>query len=446
MTQLVLPENIKKVIGQMKKHGYNCYVVGGFVRDSLLKLDPKTQGVDFATNATPDQIMAIYPQAKYENRFGTVIVPIGNKNFFEITTFRTEKNYKDRRHPEKVIWGKTLKEDLKRRDFTINALAYDGKKLIDLFDGLIDLNNKIIRTIGNPNERFEEDALRLMRAIRFSCVLDFEIEEKTKKAILKNNQLIKQISMERIRDEFLKILASNSPKKGVIMLKELGLLKHFLPELVAAFDISQVSKERHHIYDVGTHSVNALEACKNPDPIVRLASLLHDIGKTKTRDVNKEGIVTFYNHEIVGTDMAYEIGQRLKLSKKEVFRLTKLVRFHQFTVSETQSDKAILRFIRNVGKENLQDIIDLRLADRIGSGAKPSSWRTELFLTRLKKVQEKPFLIKDLKINGIEVMRTLKIKPGPKVGEILTKIFELVNDGKLENTKKDLLKYLKTLR
>ena len=446
MKQLLLPKVIKNIINDFKQHGYQCFVVGGYIRDSLLNKNPEPTGVDFTTNATPEQIQVIYPQAKYENRFGTVILPLPNNNFFEITTFRTETNYQDHRHPEKIKWGKTLNEDLQRRDFTINALCYDGTEFVDLFNGQNDLENKIIKTIGDPQERFKEDALRLIRAIRFSCQLNFEIEEKTKMAIKKNSKLISQISIERIRDEFLKILSSDFPKKGVLLLKDMGLLEYFLPELLLAFETDQISKERHHIYDVGTHSVNALEECTNPDPIVRLACLLHDIGKTKTREVTKEGVVTFYNHEIIGTDMAYEIGSRLKLRKKDLIRLTKLVRFHQFTVSETQSDKAITRFIRNVGKENLKDIIDLRIADRIGSGAKPSSWRTELFLKRLEKVQEKPFLIKDLKIGGIEVMKTLNLKPGPKVGRILDKVFTQVSDNKLKNTKKDLIQYLKNLR
>ena len=445
MTQLVLPDKAKKIIQKLKKPGFEAYVVGGYIRDLLLKRAKDSIGIDFTTNATPEQIQTIFPQAKYENRFGTVIVPLENHDYVEITTYRTEHSYSDCRHPDQVVWGKTLKEDLKRRDFTINAFCYDGQTFVDLFAGLKDLKNKVIRTIGKPEERFQEDALRLMRAVRFSSELGFTIEPQTLKAISENAKLLESISHERIRDEFLKILSSNHAEQGVILLKDTGLLNIFLPELVEAFSIEQVSPQRHHIYDLGTHLVKTLAECQNPDPIVRLASLLHDIGKIKTRAVTKDGVVTFYNHEVVGTDMAYQIGTRLKLSKKQLYQLTKLVRFHQFTVSELQTDKALRRFIRNVGKENLEDILDLRFADRLGSGAKPTSWRTELFLKRLKQVQQEPFSIKDLKINGADVMKILKLKPGPKVGHILQELFNRVENQDLKNDRKVLLSQLKKL-
>ena len=445
MTQLVLPNKAKKIIQKLKKPGFEAYVVGGYIRDLLLKRAKDSIGIDFTTNATPEQIQTIFPQAKYENRFGTVIVPLENHDYVEITTYRTEHSYSDCRHPDQVVWGKTLEEDLKRRDFTINAFCYDGHTFVDLFTGIKDLQNKIIRTIGNPHERFQEDALRLMRAVRFSSELGFTIEPQTLKAISENAKLLESISHERIRDEFLKILSSNHAEQGVILLKDTGLLNIFLPELVEAFSIEQVSPQRHHIYDLGTHLVKTLAECQNPDPIVRLASLLHDIGKIKTRAVTKDGVVTFYNHEVVGTDMAYQIGTRLKLSKKQLYQLTKLVRFHQFTVSELQTDKALRRFIRNVGKENLEDILDLRFADRLGSGAKPTSWRTELFLKRLKQVQQEPFSIKDLKINGADVMKILKLKPGPKVGHILQELFNRVENQDLKNDRKVLLSQLKKL-
>jgi len=445
MTQLILPKKVSQLIADFKKHGYECYVVGGYLRDQLLKRQTDGIGIDFTTNATPEQILALFENAKYENRFGTVIVPLEKGDFFEITTYRTENNYRDSRHPDQIAWGKSLAEDLKRRDFTINAFCYDGKTFVDLFQGKADLEKKIIRTIGKPEERFQEDALRLLRAVRFSCQLGFTIEQETRRALKTHNQLLKKISCERLRDELMKILASDNPYDGMMLLKETGLLDHILPELVTAFSIDQVSPERHHIYDLGTHLFMTLKHCQNKNPLVRLACLLHDLGKIKTRAIDPNGIVTFYNHEIVGTEMVYEIGKRLKLSKKELVKLTKLVRYHQFTVSELQTDSALKRFIRNVGPDNLQDIIDLRFADRVGSGAKLTSWRTELFLERLKKVQQKPFSITDLKIDGIQVMKTLKLKPGPKVGQILNQVFAQVEANKLKNEKKALLSYLKQL-
>jgi tRNA nucleotidyltransferase (CCA-adding enzyme) len=445
MPQPLLPAKIKKIIKHFEKNNFEAYVVGGFIRNQLLGLAPKESGVDLTTNATPEQVRELFPNSKYENRFGTVIVFFSDNNYCEITTYRTERNYSDNRHPDKVAWGKSLAEDLKRRDFTINALCFNGKQFVDLFDGQKDLNNKVIRAIGEPERRFAEDSLRLLRAIRFSCQLDFAIEPKTLTAVNKQSHLLKKISIERVRDEFLKILASEKAETGVKLLIDTGLLKTFLPELVDAFKVNQISPQRHHIYDLGTHLVKTLANCHNPNPIVRLACLLHDIGKIKTRDVTPEGVVTFYNHEIAGTEMVYEIGKRLKLSKKSLTKLTKLVRYHQFTVNEQQTDKALNRFIRSIGKDNLQDIIDLRFADRLGSGAKPTSWRTELFLKRLEAVQRKPFDISDLKINGHDIMKTLKLKPSPKVGKILQQLFDKVEADELKNEKKELLGYLKKI-
>lgn len=439
-----LPKKAKELISNFQKHGFECFVVGGYLRNYLLGKTIDNNSIDFATNATPEQILKLFPEAKYENRFGTVILPTKDGNMFEVTTYRTEFGYSDRRHPDRVKWGKSIEEDLKRRDFTINAFAYDGKHFIDLFGGKEDLKQKLIRTVGNPTERFSEDALRMMRAIRLSSQLGFQIELKTLLSIEENAMLLQHVSLERIRDEFLKILESSHPADGVLLLKNTGLLKVFLPELHNSFGVGQISPKRHHIYDVGTHLVNTLKVCQNPNPIVRLACLLHDIGKPATRKVQENGIVTFYNHEIVGTQMAYEIGKRLRLPKKQLIKLTTLIRYHQFTVSEKQTDKALRRFIRLVGQDNLQDILDLRLADRIGSGSRPSSWRFELFKQRLSEVQKKPFTVHDLKINGNDIMQHFKIPPGPIVGQILTEIFQKVESGELENKRSSLLNYLQT--
>ncbi len=438
-----LPKPAKDIISRLQKHNFECFVVGGYLRDRLLGKDTPTTGIDFATNATPQQILTLFKNAKYENRFGTVILS-HTDSFFEITTYRSESGYSDRRHPDKVQWGKTIEEDLQRRDFTINAFAYDGKRFIDLFDGLKDLEQKLIRAVGDPKQRFSEDALRMMRAIRFSSELGFQIELQTLLAIEEKAALLKYISKERIRDEFLKILGSPHPADGVMLLKNTGLLKLFLSELYDAFGVDQVSPKRHHIYDVGTHLINTLKACQNPQPIVRLACLLHDIGKPATRQVQANGVVTFYNHELVGTQMAYKIGQRLRLSKKQLTKLTTLVRHHQFTVSEKQTDKALRRFIRLVGKNNLQDILDLRIADRIGSGAKPSSWRFELFKKRLEEVQKQPFTVHDLAVDGNDIMQLFKISPGPAVGQILSELFQKVESGELQNNRDVLLTYLQT--
>jgi len=447
-----LPEEITLLMNRFRENGFLIYLVGGAVRDLILKRE--TENWDFTTNATPEQILQMFPDAFYNNTYGTVSLPVkittGKQEktiIFEITAFRKESGYSDFRHPQKVEWAKTVEEDLGRRDFTINAIAYDGEKLIDPFSGQEDIKNKLIRAVGDPDKRFGEDALRLLRAIRFASQLGFLIEEKTRASIEKNASLITKISWERIRDEFLKILASPHPAEGILFLRNTKLLFYILPELDACFSIPQKSPKRHHIYDVGTHLVMALKHCQSPDPITRFATLIHDIGKAKTfKKDEKTGLITFYNHEVVGKKLATTIAERFRLSNKQEEKLVRLVEYHQFTVSELQTDKAIRRFIRNVGKEYLDDIIALRFADRIGSGAKPDSWRFKLFRKRLIEVQKEPFKITDLKINGNDVMQVLGLKPGPKVGEVLKKIFEQVVEGKLKNERELLLQELKRIK
>jgi tRNA nucleotidyltransferase/poly(A) polymerase len=447
-----LPKEIVALMNHFKKNGFLIYLVGGAVRDLILKRE--TENWDFTTNATPEQIIQMFPDALYNNTYGTVSLPVkittGKQEktiTFEITPFRKESNYSDFRHPQKVEWAKTLEEDLARRDFTINAIAYDGEKIIDPFDGQEDIKNKLIRAVGDPNKRFSEDALRLLRAIRFASQLGLMIEEKTRNSIEKNASLITKISWERIRDEFLKILGSPHPSEGILFLRNTKLLFYILPELDVCFSIPQKSPKRHHIYDVGTHLVMSLKHCQSPDPITRFATLIHDIGKAKTfKKDEKNGLITFYNHEVVGKKLATAVAERFRLSNKQKEKLIRLVEYHQFTVSELQTDKAIRRFIRNVGKEYLDDIIALRFADRIGSGAKPDSWRFKLFRKRLIELQKEPFKITDLKINGHDVMQILGLKPEPKVGEVLKKIFEQVIDGKLKNDRELLLQELEKIK
>lgn len=439
-----LPQEIKNIFEVFKKNGFEIYLVGGAVRDFLLGKTPTN--FDFTTNALPPQIQKLFSKSFYNNNYGTVSIPLKSNTIVEITPFRKESDYQDYRHPEKIDWAKTLEEDLSRRDFTINAIAFDGKKIIDHFQGQDDLKNKIIKTVGDPDKRFSEDALRLIRAIRFASQLGFLIEEKTRRSIEKNSQLITKISWERIRDEFLKILKSDHPSEGVLFLRNTKLLKYILPELDICFTIPQKSPKRHHIYDVGTHLVMSLKYCPSKDEITRFATLIHDIGKAKTfKKDEKTGLITFYNHEVIGKKLAEKIADRFKLSNKQKEKLVRLVQYHQFTVSEIQTDKAIRRFIRQVSKEYLQDILDLRVGDRVGSGAKPTSWRFELFKKRLIEVQKQPFKITDLKINGNEIMKILNIKPGPKVGQVLKKLFDNVVNKKIENKKEVLIKEVKRL-
>ncbi|MFA6513010.1 MAG: CCA tRNA nucleotidyltransferase [Patescibacteria group bacterium] len=438
-----LPKEVIELLNIFKKNKYQVYIVGGAVRDALL--NKTVDNWDFTTDATPEQIQKLFPDAFYNNIYGTVSIP-KDKIIFEITPFRKESDYSDSRHPEKIEWAKTVEEDLSRRDFTINSIAYDGKNIVDPYGGQKDLVNKLIKSVGDPDIRFKEDALRLLRAVRFTSQLGFLIEDNTRISIQKNASLITKISAERIMDEFLNTLSGDHPAEGILFLKSTGLLSFILPEVDICFTIPQKSPKRHHVYDVGTHLIMALKSCPSSDPITRFATLIHDIGKAKTfHKDEKTDLITFYNHEVVGKKQAKAIADRFKLSNKQKDKLVTLVAEHQFTVSETQTDKAVRRFIRGVTKDYLQDMLDLRTGDRIGSGATATSWRTELFKKRLEEVQKQPFSIKDLKIDGKDVMKILKIKPGPRVGEVLKKLFDQVVDGKLKNEKQALLDQVTTI-
>ena len=465
MIKLKVPIEVMDLMEKMAGSGYEIYIVGGAVRDVLM--NKPVYDWDFTTNAEPEKIQEIFGDDSYYMGFGTVGIPsnIEGERSYEITTYRKEYGYTDKRRPDRIEWGETIKDDLQRRDFTINAMALKRSQisdlvsqkellveiefeLIDLYEGQKDLEKKIVRTVGQPKDRFSEDALRMMRAIRVASQLGFIIEEETFDAIKQNSGSIKRIANERIRDELLKILASPKPYFGMTLFKESGLMQIILPELVDTFGVEQKSPGRHHIHDVGTHSMLSLKhlAEINTDPIVRLATLIHDIGKPQTFKKLNNGTITFYNHEMIGSKIAKRIADRLRLSKKQKLMLYKLVRWHQFSVNENQTDSAIRRFIRNVGIDNLTDMLDLRTGDRLGGGAAETSWRTEEFKQRLIEVQKQPFTVHDLKISGIEVMQIMNIKPGPEVGEILEKLYNEVVEKKIENDNDSLLKELENIK
>jgi tRNA nucleotidyltransferase/poly(A) polymerase len=448
---LKVPAQVAEIIRKFSKNGWEIYIVGGVVRDIML--DRPLYDWDFTTNALPEQILELFPEAFYDNKYGTVGIPSsaeateGQARPYEITTFRTEQGYSDSRHPDEVAWGKTLEEDLKRRDFTINAMALKQLKinhyqLIDLYGGEEDIKAGLIRCVGDASERFEEDALRMMRAIRIATQLKFAIEDETFTAIQKNAYKLKQISAERIRDELLKIMGSEYPADGYLLLRNTGLAAQVLPEMEGAFETEQKSPGRHHIYDVGTHSVESLRHCPSQDPITRLATLIHDAGKVKTQRKYPDGRVTFYNHEMESERVAREMAERLRFSNDDKDKFVRLVRWHQFTVDEHQTDTAVRRFIKNVGVENIPEMLALRTGDRLGGGARETSWRLEEFKKRLLQVQKQPFSIQDLKITGHDVMEVKGIEPGPAVGKYLEKLFSEVTEAGLPNEKEILLKRL----
>jgi len=446
-----LPSEVKNILDKFQKAGYQIYIVGGAVRDLLM--NRKVKDWDFTTDAKPEEILKLFPEGIYGNKFGTVIIPKKGLNYdkdrdkslFEITTMRKEGRYEDFRHPGAVSWTNKIEEDLARRDFTVNAIALKSG-IIDPFNGQADIKNKIIRSVGDPNQRFQEDALRLIRAVRIATELEFDIETDTFSALKKTAHLIQEVSWERIRDELFKLLASMYGYMGTIKLREAGILQIILPELERCFGIVQEGPKHDRVYDIGEHSLLSLKHCPSKDPLVRLAALLHDIGKVATVKTAPDGNVTFYNHDVVGGQVALKIARRFNLSKKQTDKLFRLVRWHLFTVDERQTDSAIRRFIKNVGVENVDDMMDLRIGDRLGGGTqKAVSWRMEEFTDRIKEVLKKPFSISDLKMNGNDVMKVLKLKPGPKIGEILNKLFEEVLEDSSKNTKEYLLGKIKQM-
>ena len=462
MTKLI-PEEILKIFEKLNKANFEAYLVGGSIRNMLLEKPIKDW--DITTNATPEQMLKIFPQAFYDNKFGTVGLPVEAlakagvpkmRQIVEITTFRTEKGFSDKRRPDKVEWGKSIEEDLDRRDFTINAIALrltslaQGKplnfELVDPYEGQKDIERKIIKAVGNPKERFKEDALRLLRAIRIATELSFSIEDATWKEIIADAPLIKEVSGERIRIEILRILESNNAYEGVMLLQDSKLLNYIFPELIEGIGISQVRPGRHHTDDVFTHNVLSLKFCPSTDPIVRFAALLHDVGKPKAMSKDADDLVIFHNHEVAGAKIADKICERFKFPKIDKERIINLIRWHMFGVNENQTDSAIRRFIRKIGVENVKDMMDIRIADRLGSGRPADSWRLKLFKTKVEE-QLKPakFSINDLAIDGNDIMKELKIKPGPKIGEILNKLFLEVDEDLSKNNKEFLLRRLKEL-
>ncbi len=446
-----IPGEVIEIYKKFQKTGFLIYFVGGGVRSLFLKKTVKDW--DLATNAIPEEILKLFPEGFYDNTFGTVGIPIlinSEKQIVEVTTFRTEHGYTDRRRPDVVSWGKTIEEDLARRDFTINAIALelqasDSKlqaNIVDPFNGKKDIEEKLIRAVGDPEQRFKEDALRLMRGIRLATTLSFTIEKETWTELCNDAELIKEISSERIQAELMKILASDSPYEGILLLQNSNLLKHIIPELLEGVGVSQERPGRHHKTDVFTHNVLSLKFCPSKDPVVRFATLLHDVGKPKVANTDEEGFVIFHNHEIVGAKIAREVCDRLKFSKKDRDKIVNLIRWHMFTIDEKITDAAVRRFIRRVGVESVKDMMDLRIGDRLGGGTQTAeSWRLKLFKKRIEdQLKPAPFSINDLAIDGNDVMKELNIKPGPKIGEILQKLFEEVDEDLSKNNREYLLK------
>ena len=446
-----IPQEVKEVVNQLQKD-YDAYLVGGCVRDLILKKKPHDW--DVTTNAKPEEIMKVFPRRAFlDNQFGTVTVLTKSQDpslkEIEITPYRIEGEYKDQRHPESVRFTDRLEEDLSRRDFTINAMALSlqGRqpKFIDPFQGEKDLEKQLIRAVGDPVKRFAEDALRLMRGVRLATTLDFQIEPQTEKAIREKASLLANISQERIRDELMKIINSPRAMAGIEALRKLSLLHYIIPELEEGY---QVSQNKHHIYDVYEHSLRALDyaAQQGFSSAVRLAALFHDIGKPRTKQGEGDE-ATFYNHEVVGAKMTRIIMTRLRFSRKMIEKVVTLVRYHLFYYNVDEVGEAsVRRLVRRVGLENMPELIQLRLADRIGSGvpkAKPYKLRHLEYM--IEKISQDPITVKNLKVSGKDVMDILKIQPGPKVGQILNILLDRVLNSPQDNQKTTLRKMIQDL-
>ncbi len=445
-----IPEEIVNVIETLEKGGFQAFLVGGCARDIFLGRIPKDW--DITTNAHPEQIQELFPKTVYENKFGTVAVIDEQaedptlKNV-EVTPFRVETGYSDSRHPDEVKFSNKIEDDLMRRDFTINAIAISLsnraiKDTIDLYGGFQDIKDKIIRTVGLPNDRFGEDALRMVRAIRLSVELGFTCNADTFKAIQSQSASIRNVSTERVRDELVKIIMSKEPKRGIELLHESNLLKYIVPELEYGIGVKQPQA---HAYDVWEHLLRSLQhsADKDYNLEIRLSALFHDISKPKTAGFSREtNQPTFYGHEVFGSRETRKILERMKFSRETIEKVTKMVRWHMFFADPEQLTlSAVRRMIVNVGRENIWDLMDLRTCDRIGTGRpKENPYRLRKYRSMVDEALRDPISVTMLKIDGKKIMEICNMNPGPKIGMILNSLMEEVLEDPKLNTEEYLEK------
>lgn len=441
--KLEIPKEVRVISQALSAAKFENYLVGGCVRDLVLGRVPKDW--DFTTSAQPEEITTLFSHTFYENEFGTVGVVNDETEdqilkVVEVTPYRLESGYSDARHPDVVKWGTKLEEDLARRDFTINALAYDIEKeeLIDLYGGQKDIEEKLIRTVGKPEERFSEDALRMLRALRLASELNFALAHETQSAIGENANLLARISKERIRDEFVKIILSDNPAIALDMAARLGVLDYISPEFVKGIGVEQ---NKAHAYTVWEHLLRSLNhaAAKNFPLHVRLAALFHDIAKPHTKRM-KDGQATFYGHEVVGARIVKKALEDLKFSREIIEKVYKLVRWHMFFSDTEQITKsAVRRMVRNVTPELIWDLMDTRAADRIGTGRpKETPYRLRKYKSMIEEVMRDPISVKQLKVNGEIVMKITGTTGGPHVGFIL----EILLSEVLEDPEKNNREYL----
>ncbi len=451
---VILDPLLKKFGKVFEEKGFQAYLVGGAVRDLILK--KPCSDWDVATNATPEQVMSMFKFVVPTGiAHGTVTVHF-YKTEIEVTTFRTESEYSDGRHPDKIAYASTIEEDLSRRDFTMNAIAVNLRngKICDPFGGRKDIRKKVIRTVGIPNERFMEDGLRPIRALRFASQLNFSIEKDTFSEIFKPDvqKKITSISIERFRDEFLKMLKSEKPSVGLKLMEETGILKLFIPEFEICRGCIQGDGRGFHDFDVMDHLIYACDGAPKNNYKVRLAALFHDIGKPSCKRVienEKEGqLYTFYNHDNEGAKITEKILRRLKFSNEEIADVSHLVKNHMFHYESSWSDAAVRRFIVRVGLQYMDDLFDLRVADVFGMHNNQVNLRNSTtsenileLKERIEKITEKQnaLSLKDLCVNGKDLM-DIGIPSGKKIGVVLNELFEAVLEDPEMNNREKLLK------
>lgn len=437
--KIQLPEKVNTIIQTLQAHGYEAYAVGGCVRDSLLGRVPGDW--DITTSASPQETKELFARTVDTGiQHGTVTVLLG-KEGFEVTTYRIDGKYEDSRHPTEVIFTRNLREDLLRRDFTINAMAYnDTEGIVDIFGGMEDLKRKVIRCVGNAEERFGEDALRIMRGVRFAAQLGFTLEEKTKAAMAKLAPTLEKISAERIQTELVKLLVSDSPE----LIREayhLGITAVILPEFDEMMQTAQETK--YHRYDVGEHTVQAI--CNvPPDKVLRLTMLLHDVAKPEMKTVDKDGTAHFKGHDIRGEQRAKEILRRLKFDNDTIHKVTKLVRWHDYRMPAEK--KSVRKAMSKITTELFPMYLLVKRADILAH----SMYRREEAIENLDGLQrcyeeivadEECVSLKQLAVTGTDLIR-LGMKPGKQIGEVLQELLRIVLEYPELNNKDHLLRFV----
>ena len=442
--QFPIPAEVSSTATALRKKGFEAYLVGGCVRDLLLNREPKDW--DITTNAKPEEIQAIFADSFYENDYGTVGVKTGSEDrrlaVIEVTPYRLESEYSDKRRPDSVSFGTSLVEDLARRDFTINAIALDDSKgqLVDPYEGQKDIKDKIVRAVGDPLVRFEEDALRMLRAVRLVGELNLGIDGETALAIKENSKHLSHVSRERIRDEFVRILESDQPMNALSLANQLGMLEIIAPDLIRGIGVEQ---NQAHKYDVFEHLMRTMQhaADKGWNFDIRLAGLFHDVSKPETRRWSDEkNDWTFHGHDVVGARVTKKALENLRFSRETIEKVSKLVRWHMFfSDPEVVTLSAVRRVITNVGKENIWDLLNLRICDRIGTGRpKEQPFRFRKYKAMVEQALRDPISVGMLKTDGKRIMEKFHEKPGPKIGYLLHTLLEEV----LDDSKKNTAKYL----